>query len=124
VCHLHGDGRQFQYLMRVLTEIKYRKSGHIPRDTRRYENAQLFSKPEPFIADKAEAEGIVAELVDKYYTSQTCLLCVHQDKPRGHTYTCLACRLLSHRDVVGRVNILSVFRNGEPGKTPSPLTPN
>jgi putative transposase len=73
-----------------------------------------------YVEYKAEAEGISVELVDEAYTSQTCPACSHRHKPRGRRYRCPACGLQAHRDVVGQVNILSVFKHGEPGKIPAP----
>lgn len=69
---------------------------------------------------KAEAEGIKLELVDEKYTSQTCPNCQHRHKPKGRNYRCPACKFQSHRDVVGQVNILSVFKTGAPGNIPAP----
>jgi putative transposase len=73
-----------------------------------------------YIGYKAEAEGIGVELEDEAYTSQTCPCCSHRHKPKGRRYRCPACGFQAHRDVVGQVNILSVFRHGEPGKIPAP----
>jgi len=73
-----------------------------------------------YVEYKAAAEGIVVELVDEHHTSQTCPNCEHRHKPRGREYCCPACGFQAHRDVVGQVNILSVFRHGEPGKIPAP----
>ncbi len=73
-----------------------------------------------YVEYKAAAEGIVVELVDEHHTSQTCPNCEHRHKPRGRKYRCPACGFQAHRDVVGQVNILSVFRHGEPGKIPAP----
>jgi len=73
---------------------------------------------------KAEAaprgHPIKLELVDEKYTSQTCPNCQHRHKPKGRNYRCPACRFQSHRDVVGQVNILSVFKTGSPGNIPAP----
>jgi putative transposase len=73
-----------------------------------------------YVEYKAEAEGIKVELEDEAYTSQTCPSCSHRHKPKGRRYRCPACGFQAHRDVVGQVNILSVFRHGEPGKVPAP----
>lgn len=69
---------------------------------------------------KAATEGIKLELVDEKYTSQTCPNCQHRHKPKGRNYRCPACKFQSHRDVVGQVNILSVFKTGAPGNIPAP----
>jgi putative transposase len=73
-----------------------------------------------YVAYKAEAEGITVRLVDEAYTSQTCPTCSHRHKPKGRRYRCPACGFPAHRDVVGQVNILSMFRHGEPGRIPAP----
>ena len=73
-----------------------------------------------YIAYKAEAEGIKVELVDEHHTTQTCPGCGHRHKPRGRTYRCPSCRFQAHRDVVGQVNILSRFLEGDVGRIPAP----
>jgi putative transposase len=73
-----------------------------------------------YIAYKAAAEGITVTLQDEAYTSQTCPNCSARHKPKGRRYPCPACGLQTHRDVVGQVNILSLFQHGEPGKIPAP----
>jgi putative transposase len=73
-----------------------------------------------YVEYKAEAEGIAVELEDEAYTSQTCPSCSHRHKPKGRRYRCPACGLQAHRDVVGQVNILSIFKHGEPGRIPAP----
>jgi putative transposase len=73
-----------------------------------------------YIAYKAEAEGINVELVDEHHTTQTCPSCGQRHKPRGRTYRCPSCRFQAHRDVVGQVNILSRFLEGDVGRIPAP----
>jgi putative transposase len=73
-----------------------------------------------YVEYKAPAEGIVVKLEDEAYTTQTCPNCGHRHKPRGRIYRCPSCGIQVHRDVVGAVNILSVFKHGEPGKIPAP----
>jgi putative transposase len=73
-----------------------------------------------YVEYKAEAEGIAVELADEAYTSQSCPSCSHRHKPKGRRYRCPACGFQAHRDVVGQVNILSVFKHEEPGKIPAP----
>jgi putative transposase len=77
-------------------------------------------KVRQYIAYKAEAEGITVKLEDEHYTSQTCPQCQQRHKPKGRRYRCPACGFQAHRDVVGQVNILSIFKHGEPGKIPAP----
>ena len=69
---------------------------------------------------KAEAEGIKLVMVDEHYTSKTCPQCQHRHKPRGRNFKCPVCKFQSHRDVVGQINILSVFKTGTPGNIPAP----
>jgi putative transposase len=81
-------------------------------------------KVRQYVEYKAAAEGIAVTLVDEKYTTQTCPNCQHRHKPRGRNYRCPACGFQAHRDVVGQVNLLSVFRHGEPGKIPAPSIVN
>jgi putative transposase len=71
---------------------------------------------------KAAAEGIAVVLVNEAYTSQTCPTCRSRHKPKGRVYRCSSCGFQAHRDTVGQVNILSVFRFGIAGKIPAPQT--
>jgi putative transposase len=73
-----------------------------------------------YIEYKGEAEGIAVKLRDEAYTTQTCPNCSHCHKPKGRKYRCPACGFQAHRDVVGQINILSIFKHGEPGKIPAP----
>jgi putative transposase len=77
-------------------------------------------KVRAYVEYKAKAEGITVKLVDEHHTSQTCPNCTHRHKPKGRNFRCPACGFQAHRDAVGQVNILSVFRHGEPGKIPAP----
>lgn len=58
------------------------------------------------LTDKATRAGINVVLVDERGTSSTCPRC-HQrvSKPRGRAFTCAACGLIAHRDLVGATNI-------------------
>jgi putative transposase len=73
-----------------------------------------------YITYKAEAEGIVVELVDEHYTTQTCPNCSKRHKPRGRNYTCGRCGFSAHRDVVGQINILSRYKRGQVGRLRAP----
>jgi putative transposase len=77
-----------------------------------------------YIEYKAQAEGITVKLENEAYTTQTCPDCGARHKPKGRVYRCPFCGIQAHRDVVGAVNILSVFRHGEPGKIPAPPAVN
>ncbi len=73
-----------------------------------------------FVGYKADAKGIRVVLTSERHTTQTCPNCSARHKPGGRVYLCPACKFQSHRDVVGQVNILSVYKHGEPGKIPAP----
>ena len=73
-----------------------------------------------YIAYKAEAEGIAIQLEDEAYTSQTCPSCSRHHKPKGRRYGCPACGFQAHRDVVGQINILSMYKHGAAGRIPAP----
>jgi len=66
-----------------------------------------------YITYKAKSVGILVELVDEHYTSQTCPSCGARHKPKGRRYRCPACGFVAHRDVVGAANILSRHTTGE-----------
>lgn len=73
-----------------------------------------------YIEYKAEAEGMEMVLESEAFTTQTCTKCGMRHKPKGRVYSCPACGFQSHRDVVGQINILSVYKYGEPGKIKAP----
>ena len=78
-------------------------------------------KIQTYVEHKAAAEGItVAPPVDEAYTTQTCPDCGHRHKPRGRKFRCPSCGLQAHRDIVGQINILSRFLEGDVGKLPAP----
>jgi putative transposase len=90
------------------------------REQNRKISAWDHGKIRQYVEYKAQAEGITVKLEDEAYTTQTCPNCGHRHKPRGRVYRCPSCGFQAHRDVVGAVNILSVFTHGEPGKIPAP----
>jgi putative transposase len=73
-----------------------------------------------YITYKAEAAGIVVELVDEAYSSQTCPQCGGRHKPTGRVYRCPTCGFGSHRDIVGSANILSRYLYGTVGHVRPP----
>lgn len=79
-------------------------------------------KVRTYVEYKAQAEGMAVVLQDEHYTSQTCPQCGHRHKPRGRVYTCGQCGCSGHRDVVGQINVLSVYMCGAPGNLPLPPT--
>ena len=72
-------------------------------------------KVRQYVTYKAAAAGIQVVLQNEVYTSQTCPNCRARHKPKGRVYLCPSCGFQSHRDVVGQVNILSVYKYGSPG---------
>ena len=75
-----------------------------------------------FVKYKSEAEGIANKLENEAYTTQTCPQCGARHKPKGRNYLCPSCGFRCHRDVVGQIGILSVYKFGVPGKIPAPST--
>ena len=75
-----------------------------------------------FVKYKSEAEGIANKLENEAWTSQTCPRCGKRHKPKGRNYMCPSCGFSCHRDVVGQIGILSVYKFGVPGKIPAPST--
>lgn len=73
-----------------------------------------------YIEYKAQAAGIVTELIDEKYTSQTCPQCGQLHKPQGRVYRCSTCGFVGHRDAVGAANILSRCTIGAVGKIVPP----
>lgn len=61
---------------------------------------------------KLERENIGVIEISESYTSQTCPACGHRHKPKGRNYVC-KCGYKNHRDIVGAINILSKYINGE-----------
>jgi transposase len=57
------------------------------------------------LTDKATRAGITVALVDERRTSSTCPRCDRRRAPKGRVFTCPACGLLAHRDLVGATNI-------------------
>jgi Putative transposase DNA-binding domain len=72
------------------------------------------------IGYKAEAEGVKVELVDEHSTSKTCPHCGQRHNPRGRNFFCPTFGIQTHRDVVGQINILSRFLEGDVGRLPAP----
>jgi len=60
------------------------------------------------LTDKAEVAGIAVVLVDERGSSSTCPRCAGPvPKPKGRSFSCPACHLNAHRDIVGAANIAS-----------------
>lgn len=73
-------------------------------------------KMRTLIEYKAAGAGIAALLQDEAYTSQTCPVCGHREKPTGRVYRCPACGFCGPRDGVGAANICSKFLGGAAGQ--------
>ncbi len=66
-----------------------------------------------YVTYKAAAVGITTELINEAYTSKTCPICGHHNKPKGRHYRCSECGFVGHRDTVGSTNILSKRTTGK-----------
>jgi putative transposase len=79
-------------------------------------------KWEQYVEYKAKEVGIKIERRSESYTSKTCPACGHRHRnaPSGRVFTCEDCGWVGDRDLVGAINILSVFKHGEPGKIAPP----
>jgi putative transposase len=73
-----------------------------------------------YIGYKAAAEGIKVELVDEHSTSKTCPQCGQRHNSRGRNFSCPTFGIRMHRDVVGQINNLSRFLEGDVGRLPAP----
>jgi putative transposase len=94
----------------------------LPSKTQQKIGLWSHGKTREYITYKAQAAGIVVELIDEHDTSKTCPRCEHQYKPTGRVYRCPRCGLVAHRDAVGSVNILSRKIHGKLAKIlPPPL---
>jgi len=84
--------------------ITHRKAGR--RQNRRVNTTWRRTHLTGALSDKATRAGITVVLVDERGTSSTCPRCQRRvPKPRGRAFTCPACGLLAHRDVIGAANI-------------------
>ena len=59
-----------------------------------------------YIEYKAALAGILVEYINPAYTSQTCPRCGKRNHANDRTYQC-SCGYITHRDIVGAVNILT-----------------
>jgi putative transposase len=74
-----------------------------------------------YITYKAAAEGIKVEPpVDEHSTSKTCPHCGKHHNPRGRNFDCPTFGIRTHRDVVGQINLLSRYLEGDVGLLPAP----
>ncbi|HEV2460148.1 MAG TPA: transposase [Ktedonobacterales bacterium] len=91
--------------MRDVRDIAQGK--RLPTKTQQTIRLWSHGKTRESITYKAQAAGIVVELIDEHDTAKTCPRGEHQYNPKGRVYCCPRCGLVAHRDAVGSVNILS-----------------
>jgi len=110
----------FAVAARIGTLVVGDPRGLLGEDTGKRQNLAVSNwRPGQAIAvltDKAALAGITVELVNERGTSSTCPNCrTKVAKPKGRRFSCAACGLVAHRDVVGATNIASRgTRGGEP----------
>ena len=85
-----------------LTNI--RQTARTSRKNEKNLHSWSFYRLSQFIEYKANLEGIKVEFVDPGYTSQTCPICLKQNKAQDRIYKC-KCGFEKHRDIVGAMNI-------------------
>jgi putative transposase len=62
------------------------------------------------VAYKLAEYGINFKLINERGTSHTCPVCGHHVNPQGRSFRCPNCNFISHRDVVGSMNIYSKYQ--------------
>jgi putative transposase len=72
-----------------------------------------FDQQQQCLAYKLQARRGMLVTVCERGTSSTCPACGHRVKPRGRNFRCPHCGTELHRDVVGALNILSVYEHGQ-----------
>ena len=65
-----------------------------------------------YLTYKAALYGIRVIKINEAYTTKTCPVCGHLNKPKGRTYKCRECKFIGIRDEVGAFNILNLYLNG------------
>ncbi len=84
--------------------IRWQKAGR--RQNWRVNNAWRRVHLTTALADKATRAGMTVVRIDERGTSSSCPRCrSRRVKPKGRVFTCPACGLLAHRDLVGAANI-------------------
>ena len=71
-----------------------------------------FYQQRQYLQYKCDEIGIETVLEPEHSTSKTCPRCSNKYKPKGRNYTCQACSLKMHRDVVGACNIRTKHLTG------------
>jgi len=82
----------------------------VRKSQRRRHKSWVFSQLRQFIVYKAKIAGVLVELVNPEYTSQTCPRCHHISKLNRKSqseFVCQVCGFASNADLVGAVNIAS-----------------
>jgi putative transposase len=72
-----------------------------------------FSQRQQYLSYKMKAREGMLVTVSERDTSSTCPACGERVKPRGRNFRCPHCGTELHRDVVGALNILSVYEHGQ-----------
>jgi putative transposase len=72
-----------------------------------------FDQQQQYLSYKLQARSGMLVTVCERGTSSTCPACGERVKPRGRNFRCPHCGTELHRDVVGALNILSVYEHGQ-----------
>ena len=83
-----------------------KKKKKLNRTNRQKMSQMEFGTLKDYIQYKAKERGIVVQLVNESYTSQTCPQCGKRHKPTNRNFEC-SCGYQAHRDLVGAWNILN-----------------
>lgn len=87
-------------------EKNTKKKKKLNRINRQKMSQMEFGTLKDYIQYKAKERGIVVQLVNESYTSQTCPQCGKRHKPTNRNFEC-SCGYQAHRDLVGAWNILN-----------------
>jgi putative transposase len=77
-----------------------------------------FYQQQQYLSYKLNARGGKLVTVCERGTSSICPACGQRVKPHGRNFRCRQCGTALHRDVVGALNILSVFEHGQVSPVP------
>lgn len=83
-----------------------KKKKKLNRTNRQKMSQMEFGTLKDYIQYKAKERGIIVQLMNESYTSQTCPQCGKRHKPTHRNFECL-CGYQAHRDLVGAWNILN-----------------
>jgi len=94
----------------ALEDLKGVGDSTVRKSQRRRHKSWAFFQLRQFITYKAKIAGVLVELVNPEYTSQTCPGCQHVSKSNRKSqssFVCQACGFASNADLVGAINIAS-----------------